>query len=178
MTSTQNTHTKREALFRKLYLEVFPSVASYISRRGGHLEQAKDIFQEALFIYYEQVELAKKPVHKNAKAYILGVARHLWYRHTQSKSHFDTLDLLAETTVEIPAEQVSGQKLLRVLETAGRKCMDMLRAFYYEQLPLDQIAGQFGFGSTRSATVQKFKCLEKVRKEVKENALTYEDFTE
>lgn len=178
MTSPQNTRKKREALFRDLYLKAFPSVASYISKRGGNLEQAKDTFQESLIIYYEQVELAKKPIRKNAKAYILGVVRHLWYQQTQNDVQSRPLDSLTKITLETPGEPISRQKLLRVLETAGRKCMDMLRAFYYEQQPLDQIAAQFGFGSTRSATVQKYKCLEKVRKEVKENALTYADFTE
>jgi predicted DNA-binding protein YlxM (UPF0122 family) len=56
--------------------------------------------------------------------------------------------------------------------------MELLRAFYYDKLSMRKIAGQFDFNSERSATVQKYKCLEKVRDIVKEKSLTYEDFLE
>ena len=64
MHSSQNQQ-QREALFTRLYLEVFPSVSSFISKRGGDLEQARDLFQEALVIYYEQIVLAGQPVQKS-----------------------------------------------------------------------------------------------------------------
>ena len=54
--------------------------------------------------------------------------------------------------------------------------MELLRSFYYDQQPLTDIAGKFGFSGVRSATVQKYKCLEKVRETIKERSLTYEDF--
>lgn len=175
---SQNQAKQREALFTRLYLEAFPAVASLISKRGGDLEQAKDLFQEALVIYYEQVELAGRPVQKNRTAYLLGVSRHLWYQRQNTELKCSSIENISTDIPDEIPQATSAQKLMRVLETTGKKCMDMLRAFYYEQLPLDQIAGQFGFGSVRSATVQKYKCLEKVRDEVKEKSLTYADFTE
>jgi hypothetical protein len=41
---------------------------------------------------------------------------------------------------------------------------------------MKQIAGLFGYSGERSVTVQKYKCLEKVRDTIKQNALHYEDF--
>jgi predicted DNA-binding protein YlxM (UPF0122 family) len=73
---------------------------------------------------------------------------------------------------------LSNNKLLNFLENAGQKCMDMLKAFYYDNLPVRTIAEQFGFSGERSATVQKYKCMEKVRETIKEKALVYEDFFE
>jgi len=74
--------------------------------------------------------------------------------------------------------QPSGGKLMHYLETAGQKCMEMLKAFYYDNLPVKTIAGLFGFSGERSATVQKYKCMEKVRETIKQRSLTYEDFLE
>ena len=56
--------------------------------------------------------------------------------------------------------------------------MKLLKGFYYDQLPLTDIATAFGFSGVRSATVQKYKCLEKVRETIKQKALQYEDFME
>jgi hypothetical protein len=56
--------------------------------------------------------------------------------------------------------------------------MELLHAFYYNRQSMDEITDRFGYSSAHSATVQKFKCLEKMRDTVKEKSLRYEDFTE
>lgn len=172
--------TRRKEHFAKLYLNAFPIVASFISRRGGSLEQAKDVFQESLVVYYEVVMRESKEIKVSEKAYILGIARHLWFQEQKRENLTDhtgfSTDELALTDHE--KEEISTEKVLAFLETAGQKCMEILRAFYYDKLALAKISERFGFASTRSATVQKYKCLEKVRNEVKNRKLEYADFTE
>lgn len=169
----------REKLFLTLYQRAFPLVAQYISKRGGSFEAAKDVFQDALVIYYEKVLTAEDAHVQNEAVYILGIARHLWLKKCRKDQPSTTLDHPeADVRVEEAAENPSTPKLLRFLETAGKKCMDMLRAFYYDKLPLADIAQSFGYSGIRSATVQKYKCIEKVRDTVKEKSLRYEDFLE
>ncbi len=57
--------------------------------------------------------------------------------------------------------------VLTYVEQLGEKCKSLLLAFYYSQQPLEQIATTHHYGSVRSATVQKFKCLERLRKAVR-----------
>jgi predicted DNA-binding protein YlxM (UPF0122 family) len=45
--------------------------------------------------------------------------------------------------------------------------MELLKAFYYDHCSMQEVADRFGFNGRRSATVQKYKCLEKVREEIK-----------
>ena len=56
--------------------------------------------------------------------------------------------------------------------------MELLSAFYYDKLNMLEVAQKFSFSGERSATVQKHKCLEKVKSVVKQKALQYEDFFE
>lgn len=169
----------REQLFLTLYQKAFPLLAQYISKRGGSFEEAKDVFQDALVIYYEKVLTAEDAHVQNEAVYILGIARHLWLKKFRKDHSATSLDHPeADVMVEEAAETPSTLKLLRFLETAGKKCMDMLRAFYYDKLPLADIAQSFGYSGVRSATVQKYKCIEKVRDTVKEKSLRYEDFLE
>ncbi|MDF9799631.1 DNA-directed RNA polymerase specialized sigma24 family protein [Catalinimonas alkaloidigena] len=169
----------REQLFLALYQKAFPLVAQYISKRGGAFEEAKDVFQDALVIYYEKVLTAQDTHVQHEQVYILGIAKHLWLKKFRKEQPSTTLDHTdADIMVEEAAEQPSSTKLLRFLESSGRKCMDMLRAFYYDKLPLADIAQRFGYSGIRSATVQKYKCIEKVRDTVKEKSLRYEDFLE
>jgi len=171
---SNRTAEEREKLFIGLYKNAFPAVARYVSKMGGTFDEAKDIFQDALVIYYEKSVECSFKLKTNEKAYLLGIAKHLWlkkHRENTRNVPVDNLDIENEE-----ATQASDKKVLNFLQTAGKKCMDLLRSFYYDQLPLADAAELFGFSGVRSATVQKYKCLEKVRETVKEKALTYEDF--
>ena len=171
----------RQQLFVDLYQRAFPAVARFVSRHGGSLEAAQDVFQDALVLYYEKIvrEAADGPAAHHDVAYLLGIARHRWikqYHRAAPEVPLETSDAVFRT--EESAETPARRKLLRFLTVAGQRCMDLLRAFYYDQLPLAEVANTFGYSGVRSATVQKYKCLEKVRHTVREKSLCYEDFLE
>lgn len=177
MPGTHSTITiNRHQLFIGLYKKAFPVVAKYISRMGGSFDEAKDVFQDALVIYYEKVVAAQLALN-NDTAWLVGTAKHLWikrYRENIQNLPLDSIDIAFDEDPHNP----SGNRLIRFLETAGKKCMELLKGFYYDRLPLSEIAAEFGYSGVRSATVQKYKCLEKVRETIKEKALTYDDFME
>ena len=163
----------RTKLIESLYLESFPDVAQYIARRGGSLEDAKEVFQEAIVRYYEQVIVNEKSPNSSSKAYLFGMCRNLWtnqFNKGIQNASIDDMDYSEET------KEPGTEQLITHLQAVGQKCMNMLQSFYYEKLSMQQLADRFGFSSERSATVQKYKCLEKVRDEVKSKSLTYEDF--
>ncbi|MBD1391510.1 RNA polymerase sigma factor [Mucilaginibacter glaciei] len=167
---------KTEQLIMRLYQTAFPAVAKYVYKMGGSFDDAKDIFQDALVIYYEKSVAGNLNLHKaDDKPYLLGIAKNLWLKKFRGDK--DNLPLLdGFDLTEEREEELSSDKLMYYLQTAGKKCMELLSAYYYEKMPMKKIAGLFGFIGERSATVQKYKCLEKVRETIKENALTYEDF--
>lgn len=170
-------NTNQHQWLLNLYNEAFPAVAKYIAARGGSLDDAKDIFQEALVIFYEKTAAGNLQVTHTDKAYLLGISRHLWYHQQQKQNRLSQqpVENLPDIAASEPDEP-SASRLLRVLETAGKKCMDLLQAFYYDKLNMKQLATQFNLSGERSATVQKHKCMEKVRETVKQKSLTYEDF--
>jgi RNA polymerase sigma factor (sigma-70 family) len=167
----------REELFVELYKSCFPSVARYVSRMNGSLEQAKDVFQDALLAFYEKQRSGNRIAVANEKGYLTGIAKHLWLKRYRQESNTVMWKAVADKAPDEEA-QPSSARILHYLETAGQKCMDLLRAFYYDKTDLSKIASEFGFSGVRSATVQKFKCLEKVREKIREKSLSYEDFLE
>lgn len=177
------THTitadTNQQLFLRLYQSAFPAVARYVSRRGGAFDEAKDVFQDAVMIYYEK-KVTAGDIPENEKAYLMGIAKHLWIKSYQANSRYVCMDDFSHAAdIALPDEQQPiADKLIHYLETSGQKCMDLLKSFYYDKLSMSDIAATFGFSGERSATVQKFKCLEKVRETVKSKALSYEDFVE
>ena len=179
MTLTPRAIAKdRVALFEGLYENTFPAVARFVSARKGSLQEAKDIFHDALVVYYEKT-LGENFEIISDEAYILGIAKHLWIRKYRSDKKHVSMNQ-TELLINIPDDfyhEVKSAKLVNLLERAGKKCMELLSAFYYNKFSMADLSNNFGFSSERSATVQKFKCLEKVRDIVKEKSLNYEDFT-
>ena len=177
--STIETTTEtREELITRLYETCFPPVARFIRKKGGTLEEAKDLFQDGIVIYYEQVVKGQTTIQSDESQYLLGIVRHLWSRRF---NEIKNLEPLPPGVIALGNEkQVDPciKALSKFLLQSGQKCMALLQAFYYDKISMDQMAKKFGFASARSATVQKFKCLEKIRDNVKKSLMSYEDFFE
>ncbi|MEQ8531335.1 MAG: sigma-70 family RNA polymerase sigma factor [Imperialibacter sp.] len=170
----------RAAFLEGLYEDAFPAAARFVHRMGGDVDDARDVFQDALIVFYEKLAARNVHIETSHKAYLLGICKHLWVKRANAKSNEDNFENW-EMCLEVPdinQTQPSTGKVLALLEKSGQKCLDLLKSFYYDHAGIQQIASKFGFGSERSATVQKYKCLEKVRNEVKLKALHYEDFTD
>jgi len=177
----------RKAMFTTLYEEGFHGVAQYVARRGGTLEEAEDVFQDALILYYEKMRDGSLELHQRESAYLFGIARYLWNKRYRESMRYTSLDNLmadfeggveGEPWAERSEQQVAMKRIVRLLQHAGKRCMRLLTAYYYERLDMDNVASRFGFSGKRSATVQKFKCLQKVKQLVNEKSLQYEDFME
>jgi DNA-directed RNA polymerase specialized sigma24 family protein len=166
-----------ETMYTSLYDEVYPVVASIISRQGGTLAEAEDIFQDALIVFMDQARLTMV---QDPARYIVGIAKHLWMRRARKENRFLKLDDY-EQSLHLPEEvasEVSSSALLLFLQRAGNKCMDLLSDFYFAGLSIAQLSVRHGFTTRHSTAVQKHKCLEKIRTIVKEKQLSHEDFLE
>ncbi len=163
----------REQWIEQLYLQVFPVFARFVARNNGNEETAREVFQEAIITYYEKHGAIAVDNHGG---YLFGICKNLYRRATHRQAIHDPLEEV--DAVEERHEELSTERILHFLRAAGEKCLDLLQSFYYERLSMTDLATRFGYRSERSATVQKYKCLEKMRKEVKEKSLTYADFTD
>lgn len=172
------TAETREELITRLYETSFPAVARFIRKQGGTLEEAKDLFQDGIVIYYEQVVRGSTKIQSGESQYLMGIVRHLWSRRFNEIMKLEPLPPGVTPLEDEIQPHPSINALTKFLRESGQKCMDLLQAFYYDKISMDKVAEKFGFASARSATVQKYKCLEKIRDNVKKNLMSYEDFFE
>lgn len=150
-----------------LYRSAFPDCAKMIHRMGGTSEQAKDCFHDALLIFLEKQKAGTLRLQSSAKAYVLGTAKICWLRSLDRSTDLPLPEGFEPIEVGEPDQEEKESILLESLQRTGKKCLELLSAFYYENFSLQDIATRFGFNGRRSATVAKFKCLEKVRHNIK-----------
>jgi DNA-directed RNA polymerase specialized sigma24 family protein len=167
---------ERELMFMELYQNTFPKVARFVANRGGSFQDVKDIFQDSLVIFYEKKVETSFDINISDESYLIGIAKHLWIRKFKDDQRKVGLDAM-EKSISIPEEYFdpSDNKLVSILELTGKKCLTLLRAFYYDNFSLEHIKETFSFSTLHSASVQKHKCIEKMRNIVEQKSLGYED---
>jgi len=179
MESIQTRHTETDSLdFEALYEKAFPLFARFAGRMNASFEDAKDIFQDAMVIYYEKSSHASFSITVSPERYVAGIARHLWIRKFNRDKNQIALSG-DEHGQAIPPDyfpEKQEERLLAFLERAGAKCMDLLQRFYFENMSMKAIASSLGYRTEHSAAVQKYKCISKVREAIRSKALHYEDF--
>lgn len=161
----------RAQALTRLYRRGFPPVRRYVGRRGGSAQDAQDVFQDALVILYEQATSGTLVLTASASTYLLSISRNLWHRELRRRARLPHEAWPAQGE---PAAVEEGEALaepafavLDYVEQLGERCKSLLLSFYYFQQPLTQLAETHGYRSVRSATVQKFKCLERLRHAVR-----------
>jgi RNA polymerase sigma factor (sigma-70 family) len=159
----------RQQTLERIYAHAYPMVAHYVKEHGGTADDAKDVFQEAMLVFYEKVVHDQLTLTASVSTYLMGICKNLWYQELEKrgrKTSFPTIE--TDIACETPAEETehSSLKLMDFVNQLGDKCKDVLVSFYYFGQRLEQIARRHGHANIRTATVQKFKCLERLRKAV------------
>lgn len=166
----QALRANRDQALTQLYRQAFPLVRYYVQQHGGTDQEAKDVFQDALVIFYEKAIGGTLHLTAAPGTYLAGVARNLW-RQEQDRRQRRPQTRLDEAHLQLAAEEPEPEAadvpVLEYVERLGGKCKSILLSFYYFQQPLEQIAATHAYRSVRSATVQKFKCLERLRNAVR-----------
>ncbi|QJX46589.1 sigma-70 family RNA polymerase sigma factor [Hymenobacter taeanensis] len=164
----------RTSTLTRLYQRTFPMVRRHVVERGGTTQDAKDVFQDALVVFYEKTVNGHLVLTCSPSTYLVGVCRHLWQQELSRRRRLPLSELdeahaqLPDTAVAPVTEPTPALAVLEYVAKLSEKCQRILLSFYYFQQPLEQIAAENDYGSVRSATVQKFKCLERLRKAVRQ----------
>ena len=152
-----------------IYRENYNMVQALVLKNSGTIDDAKDIFQEALITYYEKVVYDQLTLTSSLSTYLMGICKNLWRQELDKRARKTWLsdaavDEIGEEVI-VDDEQPTAT-LMAFVEQLGETCRSLLVSFYYFGQRLEQIAEQHGYRTVRSATVQKFKCLERLRKAV------------
>lgn len=161
---------------KELY-KSFPAIRNFIKTHGGNDDDAKDIFQEALLIFYRKVQSDQNfQLSAAVGTYLFSVAKYLWKDALKKKNREVTF-----VTNDIPFEEFNNDEeeiqiraLDKILNALGEKCAELLTLFYYKKLSMEEIAKKYNYKSIDSAKTQKYKCLERAKIMANEYTITAE----
>lgn len=166
----------RTKALEHLYTDFFVRVRSFIQGDGGEESDAKDVFQDALIIFYEKVLYDTSSTMDKPLGYLYGICRTLWRNHKSRKYKLGIIEV-AEAEPEIDMgivrefedSEKEGRNLIKGIQQLGELCQKILVQYFYEKKPLIRVAESLGLKDAHNAGARKSRCEKKLREYYRKN---------
>lgn len=148
-------------------------VQSLILNNNGSVDDARDIFQEAMIVLYEKARSGTFELNCLLKTFIYSVCRRLWLKKLQQQQKMapvpdeNGMDQLVSVEEEVDSygqRNMDFQHMEKAMQQLGEPCRSLLDAFYLQKRNMIDIASHFGYTNADNAKNQKYKCLMRLRK--------------
>ena len=154
-----------------IYRENYASIQSFVLNNNGSVDDARDIFQEAMIVLYEKSGLPTFSLTCQIRTYLYSVCRRLWLKRLQQLGKFSTQVENLEETIPVDEEIEDHEKknddfilMEDAMTKIGEPCKSLLDAYYIQKKNMQEIAGEFGYTNADNAKTQKYKCLVRLKK--------------
>lgn len=162
--------------FEELYNRYFRMVEDMVLKFNGSTEDARDVFQEALFVFVKKLRDPAFTLTSKASTFIYAVARNLYLKKAGKATVEISMDQQQFSIFkqEEPAQEdlspIEKDSILNVMNDKLRQleadCRAVIMYSFYQGLSHAQIASLTGY-TEAFVKVKKFRCLEYLRKMVK-----------
>jgi len=165
----QGEKVKRDLALEQLYAKLYPIIKSYIQKNNGSDEDAADIFQDAIIVFYDKVRQNQFQLSSSIRTYMYSVCKHLWLNKLRAQkkvvslsedSDFITVDPLSLNEI---SSNERNEFLQKLLESLGEDCKRILVYYYYDRLKMKEIAERMNFATDQVAKNKKSSCLKKLK---------------
>ena len=154
-----------------IYLENYLIIQAFILNNNGSVDDARDIFQEAMVVLFDRSKDASFELKCLIKTYLYSVCRRMWLKRLQQNSKFVAPVEHLQEIVSVEDEldhhikinsdfQLMGQALGKI----GEPCKGLLEAYYFQKKSMVEIAAEYGYTNADNAKTQKYKCLIRLKK--------------
>ena len=161
-----------DAVLRALYKKYYTIVLKYVVNNSANSEVAPDIYQETIIVLYENVQKPGFQLSCQLQTFIFSIAKRLWLKHLRNNGQItrfkddeeeDVVDVTEEITEHLKKES-DIEKMNACMENLGGPCKTLLTDFYVYKLSMDEISDKFGYTNADNAKTQKYKCLQRLKR--------------
>ena len=154
-----------------IYKNNYSMIQSFVLNNNGTYDDARDVFQEAMIVLYENAKSESFVLTCQIKTYVYSVCRRLWLKRLQHNNRFTTKVESLEETVPVEEDLEIQERrnidfaiMEKALGSLGEPCKGLLEAFYLQKKDMTDIAASFGYTNADNAKNQKYKCLMRLKK--------------
>lgn len=161
-------------VIERLYKQHYKTIAPWIYKKGGDENDAADICQESMVVLYQKSKDENFRLTCKITTYLFAISKNLWFKKVNSRRtevlHLDDeQEALLEETHEADIKtheerEMHYQQLDNALEMLGAPCNKILKAYYFGNKSMQEIANEYNYTNADNAKTQKYKCLARLKK--------------
>ena len=158
-----------QEVLNNLYEEELPKIIKLVSDNSGTIENAKDIFQDALVIILEKVYQNRLNLTCSFSTYLYAICRNLWNEALRKKGKEIVTgenEFGPDFIIDLESRPDMFEQVNKIILSLGDTCRQLLERYYYLNESWDKIAKSLGYINAASARNQKYKCLERIRRQI------------
>ena len=158
----QNLLNGDSSSYDLIYKICFPTVESFVRKNKGSVEDAHEIFQDALFQIITRAQVKKLTITSSFEAYLFTVCKNLWYRELNKQKKMVRNDDLGnipikDKNLEAIIFQERWELFEEMIARLSDKCMKLLKD-YFDKVSYKTILKKYDFASENAAFQKVFKC--------------------
>lgn len=163
-------------VIRQFYAQYFSGIVSFVLRNQGTVDDAKDLFQDAIMIVYQKAKAPDFELKYSLHTYFYGICKNLWLQKLKRQKDLRPLlveeDIIQEdlSIIEVIEERNKQQLFFKKFSLLSEGCQEILKLFFAKKT-MEEIAQKLGLGSAGYAKKRKYKCQKKLLELVKEDVL-------
>ena len=183
-----------EGAWRYIYHNMRMGFASIIDQTfsGANIskDDIEDIFQESLIVLMRKVKSGGMVIPREGVifSYLTEIGKRTACNFLRKRSHLSSTDAVTildkqhynSKDNDMAAEekqQTENEFLDRVFDSMPAECKQLLKLFYWERKPMDEIASILGMRNADSAKTKKSKCMNKF-KDIAAQLIESDEFAE
>ena len=149
-----------------LYKKYYRMMTHMVLSNNGTEQEAKDIYQEALVVFWQKSVSGKLVLTSKISTYIYSICQNLWRKELERKKRLSNEE---KDSVEYQDfEEKEKAKIIRdCVNQMDETCRKVLMYYYFDGLSMQDIADKLGFANTDTAKTKKYKCKKKLDEFVK-----------
>lgn len=167
---------KESKVFEYLYQKVYPLVKNYIKKNNGVAQDADDVFQDALMLFYRQVKGQQFDEKYKVFGYVYKISINRWI----NKLNRDKRMQLEEDMTQLDRNNMEFERVdtsnkdkkqalaLSLFKKLGEKCEELLALTTYYDLSIEDLQHRLDMKSEGSVKMQLKRCREKLAELLRE----------
>lgn len=157
-------------ILNQIYDDILPKIQNMVIHAGGGINQANDIFQEAMIIVYKKVRENNLKLSCKFSTYLYSICKHLWMQEVKygdrvlSKSYRISDDHLVEEP--LPDYKKAIMDIFeKHYEALSQNCQKILE-LHFQKYTIEEIKTIMGYASSHYAMDKKYRCKKSLIKRI------------
>lgn len=154
-----------QLILKQVYKKHQQFLLRYVIAHGGSLQDAEDVYQEVMLAFYGNVISGKlTQLRGKLHTYLYKLTENMWHSRLRIREPLANASDLTDYPIEPTLDTASEDALLQqIMNQLDERCRQILHLYYFDGLPMQQVAERVGLNSVESARKRKCDCLIKLR---------------